>query len=232
MATYINGLCLPMTFLGANTPYVPITKEGLEADIAKLEALLAQANACLVTCEGRTINISSLTMDGGDVVVHTIGTTVGGYFTIFNNATSYPPPIPNPITEELPLNIISWLRIDGDTFGIDIYRDAEGNDLCDTITVDIFAQTDITIPEAGDPTLFNTPAVFTLPACAGTLSYTELYEGGVNTMTASVNSVTGVVTIPAQVLPSGIGSYYYYVTCTVLGVPTVIATCYLEVTNA
>ena len=46
MATYINGLCLPLTFLGANTPYVPITKEGLEADIANLEALLAQANAC------------------------------------------------------------------------------------------------------------------------------------------------------------------------------------------
>ena len=47
MATFINGLCLPMVFLGANTPYTPITLEGLEADIAKLEALLAQANGCL-----------------------------------------------------------------------------------------------------------------------------------------------------------------------------------------
>lgn len=231
MATYINGLCLPLTFLGANTPYVPITLEGLESDIAKLEALLAQANACLITCEGRTINISSLTMDSGDVVVHTIGTTVGGYFTILNNATSYPPPIPNPITEELPLNILSWLRINGDTFGIDIYRDAAGNALCDTITVAIFAQIDITIPTVGAATLFNTPAVFALPACAGTLSYTELYEDASDSITASVNATTGVVTIPAQTLPSGIGSYYYYVTCTALGVPTVIATCYLEVTN-
>jgi hypothetical protein len=48
MATFINGLCLPMVFLGANTPYTPITLEGLEADIAKLESLLSQAEACLV----------------------------------------------------------------------------------------------------------------------------------------------------------------------------------------
>ena len=231
MATIINGLCLPMVFLGANTPYTPITLEGLEADIAALEALLAQAEACLVTCEGRVINISSLTMDSGDVVVHTIGTTVGGYFTVFNNATSYPPPIPNPITQELPLNILSWLRVDGDTFGMNIYNDAEGLNLCDTITVDIFARIGIKIPTVGAATLFNTLKVFALPTCGGTLSYTELYEDTSDSITASVNSATGVVTIRAQTLASGTGSYYYYVTCTVLGVPTVIATCYLEVTN-
>ena len=149
-------------------------------------------------------------------------------------ATELPvPPFANPVSETMPaIDFLEALR-GGELseFGMNIYRDAEGNDLCDTITVDIFAQDGITIPEVGAPTLFNTPAVFTLPACAGTLSYTELYEGGADSIVASVDSVTGVVTIPAQVLPSGKGSYYYYVTCTVLGVPTVIATCYLEVTN-
>lgn len=143
------------------------------------------------------------------------------------------PPFANPVSETMPaIDFLEALR-GGELseFGMNIYRDAEGNDLCDTITVDIFAQDGITIPEVGAPTLFNTPAVFALPACAGTLSYTELYEDITDSITASIDSVTGVVTIPAQVLPSGIGSYYYYVTCTVLGVPTVIATCYLEVTN-
>lgn len=235
MATYINGLCLPMQFLSGNTPYVPITLEGLEADIAALEALLAQAEACLVTCEGRTINISSLTMDGTSIVIHTEDTTVGGYVSVVFGATEIPvPPFANPVSETMPA--IDFLEIlrggELSEFGMNIYRDAEGDDLCDTIAVDIFAQTDITIPEVGDPTLFDTPAVFTLPACAGTLSYTELYEGGADSIVASVDSVTGVVTIPAQTLSSGTGRYYYYVTCTVLGVPTVIATCYLEVTNA
>lgn len=235
MATYINGLCLPMTFLGANTPYVPITKEGLEADIAKLEALLAQANACLITCEGRTINISSLTMDAENVVIHTEGTTAGGYISITTVLGEYPvPPLANPVSEQFPpLGLLDTITFDGDTLAINTYRDAAGNDLCDTITVDIFAQTGITIPEVGAPTLFNTPVVFALPACAGTLSYTELFEGDSgDTIVASVNATTGVVTIPAQTLSSGTGRYYYYVTCTVLGVPTVIATCYLEVTNA
>ena len=63
------------------------------------------------------------------------------------------------------------------------------------------------------------------------------HVGGLRSRYCSVRSVIGsgggvcVVTIPAQTLPSGTGRYYYYVTCTVLGVPTVIATCYLEVTN-
>ena len=235
MATYINGLCLPMTFLGANTPYVPITKEGLEADIAKLEALLAQANACLITCEGRTINISSLTMDGTSIVIHTEDTTAGGYVSVVFGATELPvPPFANPISETIPaIDFLEALR-GGELseFGMNIYRDAEGLSLCDTIAVDIFAQDGITIPEIGAPTLFNTPAVFSLPTCAGTLSYTELFEAGGDPITASVNATTGVVTIPAQTLSSGTGRYYYYVTCTVLGVPTVIATCYLEVTNA
>ena len=235
MATYINGLCLPMTFLGANTPYVPITLEGLEADIAALEALLAQAEACLVTCEGRTINISSLTMDAESVVIHTEGTTAGGYIDFTFGALRYPvPPMVNPIDNQFPpIPMIDILQGEEDYgFDVNIYRDAEGNDLCDTVTVEIFAQTGITIPTIGAPTLFNTPAVFALPACAGTLSYTELYEDSANPMTASVDSVTGVVTIPAQTLSgTNVGGYNYYVTCTVLGVPTVIATCYLEVTN-
>lgn len=231
MATFINGLCLPMVFLGANTPYTPITLEGLEADIAKLEALLAQANGCL--CGGR-VNISSLSIAEVDrIVIHTEGTTVGGYLLPVFGAILLPiPPYPNPISNEFPpIDFVENLRISGDTFGMNIYSDAEGLNLCDTITVDIFAQTDITIPTVGAATLFNTPAVFALPACAGTLSYTELYEDASDSITASVNATTGAVTIPAQTLPSGIGRYYYYVTCTVLGVPTVIATCYLEVTN-
>jgi len=233
MATYINGLCLPLTFLGANTPYVPITKEGLEADIAKLEALLAQANACLITCEGRTINISSLTMDAENVVIHTEGTTVGGYIDFTFGVLHIPvPPIATPVSEQTePIKILGALRGGFTEFNANLYLDAEGVTLCDTITIDIFAQTDIKIPTVGAATLFNTPAVFALPTCGGTLSYTELYEDTSDSITASVNSATGVVTIPAQTLPSGIGSYYYYVTCTVLGVPTVIATCYLEVTN-
>lgn len=237
MATYINGLCLPMVFLGANTPYTPITLEGLEADIAKLEDLLEQANNCLITCEGRVINVSSLTMDGeDDVIIHTVGTTVGGYISFFvvTVDNTYPnPPIANPLSEQFAaIGFIDLLGNPGiGQFGMNIYRDAAGNDLCDSSEIEMFTQDGIAIPEAGATTLFNTPAVFALPACAGTLSYTELYEGGVDAMTASVDSVTGVVTIPAQTLPSGIGGYYYYVTCTVLGVPTVIATCYLEVTN-
>lgn len=231
MATYINGLCLPMVFLGANTPYVPITKEGLEADIAKLEALLAQANACL--CGGRTINVSSLSMDGSDTIIHTVGTTAGGFIDFTFGVLHIPiPPIATPVSEQTePLNLLEALRGDFTEFNANLYLDAEGLTLCDSIIIDIFAQDGITIPEVGAPTLFNTPAVFALPACAGTLSYTELYEDITDSITASIDSVTGVVTIPAQVLPSGIGSYYYYVTCTVLGVPTVIATCYLEVTN-
>lgn len=231
MATYINGLCLPMVFLGANTPYVPITKEGLEADIAKLEALLAQANACL--CGGRTINVSSLSMDGSDTIIHTVGTTAGGFIDFTFGVLHIPiPPIATPVSEQTePLNLLEALRGDFTEFNANLYLDAEGLTLCDSIIIDIFAQDGITIPEVGAPTLFNTPAVFALPACAGTLSYTELYEDITDSITASIDSVTGVVTIPAQVLPSGKGSYYYYVTCTVLGVPTVIATCYLEVTN-
>ena len=232
MATYISGLCLPMVFLGANTPYTPITLEGLEADIAALEALLAQANGCL--CSGRTINVSSLTMDGSDTIIHTIGTTVGGYIDFTFGVLHIPvPPIATPVSEQTePINLLEALRGGGFTeFNANIYSDAEGVTLCDTITIDIFAKDGITIPEIGAPTLFNTPAVFALPTCGGTLSYTELYEDTSDSITASVNSATGVVTIPAQTLPSGKGSYYYYVTCTVLGVPTVIATCYLEVTN-
>jgi hypothetical protein len=231
MATFINGLCLPMVFLGANTPYTPITLEGLEADIAALEALLEQANGCL--CSGRTINVSSLTMDGSDTIIHTVGTTAGGYIDIAFGIIHAPvPPVATPVSEQMePIKILDALHGDFTEFNANLYLDAEGVTLCDTITIDIFAQTDITIPTVGADTLFNTPAVFALPACAGTLSYTELYEGGRSSIVASVDSVTGVVTIPAQTLPSGIGSYYYYVTCTVLGVPTVIATCYLEVTN-
>ncbi len=233
MATFINGLCLPMVFLGANTPYTPITLEGLEADIAKLEALLAQANSCLITCEGRTINVSSLTMDGSDTIIHTVGTTAGGYIDIAFGIIHGPvPPVATPVSEQMePIKILDALRGDFTEFNANLYLDAEGVTLCDTITIDIFAQTDIKIPTVGAATLFNTPAVFALPACAGTLSYTELYEGGGSSIVASVDSVTGAVTIPAQTLPSGTGRYYYYVTCTVLGVPTVIATCYLEVTN-
>lgn len=231
MATYINGLCLPMQFLSGNTPYVPITKEGLEADISNLEALLAQANACL--CGGRTINVSSLSMDGSDTIIHTVGTTAGGFIDFTFGVLHIPiPPIATPVSEQTePLNLLEALRGDFTEFNANLYLDAEGLTLCDSIIIDIFAQDGITIPEVGAPTLFNTPAVFALPACAGTLSYTELYEDITDSITASIDSVTGVVTIPAQVLPSGIGSYYYYVTCTVLGVPTVIATCYLEVTN-
>jgi hypothetical protein len=233
MATFINGLCLPMVFLGANTPYTPITLEGLEADIAALEALLAQTEACLVTCEGRAINISSLTMDGGDTIIHTVGTTAGGYIDIAFGIIHAPvPPVATPVSEQMePIKILDALRGDFTEFNANLYLDAEGVTLCDTITIDIFAQTDIKIPTVGADTLFNTPADFALPACAGTLSYTELYEGGGSSIVASVDSVTGAVTIPAQTLPSGTGRYYYYVTCTVLGVPTVIATCYLEVTN-
>jgi hypothetical protein len=233
MATHINGLCLPMVFLGANTPYTPITLEGLEADIAKLEALLAQANNCLITCEGRVINVSSLTMDGENVVIHTIGTTAGGYISITIGLSEYPiPPLANPVSKQFPpLGLLDNLSIDGGTLKINIYRDAAGNDLCDTITVDIFAQIGIKIPTVGADTLFNTPAVFALPTCGGTLSYTELFEASSEPIVASVNSATGVVTIPAQTLAGVTGSYYYYVTCTVLGVPTVIATCYLEVIN-
>lgn len=139
------------------------------------------------------------------------------------------PPYPNPISNEFPsIDFLENLRISGDTFGMNIYSDAEGVTLCDTITIDIFARTGIKIPTVGAATLFNTPAVFALPTCGGTLSYTELYEDTSDSITASVNSATGVVTIHAQTLPSGIGSYYYYVTCTVLGVPTVIAICYLK----
>jgi len=233
MATFINGLCLPMVFLGANTPYTPITKEGLEADIAKLEALLAQANACLITCEGRTINISSLTMDAENVVIHTEGTTVGGYIDFTFGVLHIPvPPIATPVSEQTePIKILDALRGDFTEFNANLYLDAEGVTLCDTITIDIFAQTGIKISTVGVDTLFNTPVVFALPTCAGTLSYTELFEAGGDPIGASVDSVTGVVTIPAQTLPSGTGRYYYYVTCTVLGVPTVIATCYIEVIN-
>jgi len=233
MATFINGLCLPMVFLGANTPYTPITLEGLEADIAKLEALLAQANSCLITCEGRTINVSSLTMDGSDTIIHTVGTTAGGYIDIAFGIFHAPvPPVATPVSEQMePIMTLDALRGDFTEFNANLYLDAEGVTLCDTITIDIFAQTYIKIPKVGAATLFNTPAVFALPACAGTLSYTELYEGGGSSIVASVDSVTGAVTIPAQTLPSGTGRYYYYVTCTVLGVPTVIATCYLKVTN-
>jgi len=207
--------------------------EGLEADIAKLEALLAQANSCLITCEGRTINVSSLTMDGSDTIIHTVGTTAGGYIDIAFGIIHGPvPPVATPVSEQMePIKILDALRGDFTEFNANLYLDAEGVTLCDTITIDIFAQTDIKIPTVGAATLFNTPAVFALPACAGTLSYTELYEGGGSSIVASVDSVTGAVTIPAQTLPSGTGRYYYYVTCTVLGVPTVIATCYLEVTN-
>jgi hypothetical protein len=102
---------------------------------------------------------------------------------------------------------------------------AASNETQDVFTIDTFAQTGIKIPtNRGAATLFNTPAIFALPACVGTLSYTELFEAGSEAIVASVNSATGVVTIPAQTLPSGTGRYYYYVTCTVLGVPTVIAT--------
>lgn len=173
-------------------------------------------------------------MDGSDTIIHTIGTTVGGYIDFTFGVLHIPvPPIATPVSEQTePINLLEALR-GGDftEFNANIYSDAEGVTLCDTITIDIFAKDGITIPEIGAPTLFNTPAVFALPTCGGTLSYTELYEDISDSITASVNSATGVVTIPAQTLPSGKGSYYYYVTCTVLGVPTVIATCYLEVTN-
>lgn len=233
MATFINGLCLPMVFLGANTPYTPITLEGLEADIAKLESLLSQAEACLVTCDGRTINISSLTMDGENVVIHTIGTTAGGYISITTGLGEYPiPPLANPVSGQFPpYNMLQVFRGNG-SFNVNTYQDAAGLTLCDTITIDTFARVGIKIPTVGAATLFNTPAIFALPACVGTLSYTELFEAGSEPIAASVNSATGVVTIPAQTLPSGTGRYYYYVTCTVLGVPTVIATCYLKVINS
>jgi len=220
-----------MVVLGANTPYTPITLEGLEADIAKLESLLSQAEACLVTCDGRTINISSLTTMNEEVVVHTVGTTVGGYISITVGEFEVPtPPLPNPEAEQFPpYNMLQVFRENG-SFNVNTYQDAAGLTLCDTITIDTFAQTGITIPTVGSSTLFKTPAVFALPTCAGVLSYTELFAGA-PPMTASVNTTTGDVTIPAQTLPSGTGRYYYYVTCTVLGVPTVIATCYLEVIN-
>lgn len=174
-------------------------------------------------------------MDAENVVIHTEGTTAGGYVSVVFGATELPvPPFANPVSETIPaIDFLEALR-GGELseFGMNIYRDAEGLSLCDTIAVDIFAQDGITIPEIGAPTLFNTPAIFALPACVGTLSYTELFEAGSEPIAASVNSATGVVTIPAQTLASVTGTYYYYVTCTVLGVPTVIATCYLEVTNA
>ncbi len=206
--------------------FVEVRCDGVLVAVAGLQLLNA------VTCD---INISSLTMDGGSLVIHTEGTTAGGYVSLTVGGLAYSiPPLTNPLTEQFPsYSMMDKLAGEAPTFGANIYSDAAGLNLCDTITVDIFAQTGITIPTIGADTLFNTPAVFTLPACAGTLSYTELYEGDVAyAITASVDSVTGVVTIPAQTLAaSGIGSYYYYVTCTVLGVPTVIATCCLIVTQ-
>jgi hypothetical protein len=172
-------------------------------------------------------------MDGTTVVVHLVGTTAGGYISLTLEGENYPvPPFENPISEELPpVGLLTTLNNTGTEFNVNLYFDAEGLNLCDTITVDIFTQIGIKIPTVGAATLFNTPAVFALPTCAGTLSYTELFEAGGDPIGASVNSATGVVTIPAQTLASGTGRYYYYVTCTVLGVPTVIATCYLEVIN-
>jgi hypothetical protein len=116
MATFINGLCLPMVFLGANTPYTPITLEGLEADIAALEALLEQANGCL--CSGRTINVSSLTMDAENVVIHTEGTTAGGYIDIAFGIIHAPvPPVATPVSEQMePIKILDALR--GGLYGV------------------------------------------------------------------------------------------------------------------
>lgn len=79
---------------------------------------------------------------------------------------------------------------------------------CDSVVINNYTRS-ITVPtDAETPTVAAVPAG--TPACAGTTLYVELLAYGLTGVT--LNTSTGAVTIPAQVIDP-IGIYYYYKLC-------------------
>lgn len=78
---------------------------------------------------------------------------------------------------------------------------------CDSVVINNYTRS-ITVPAEGDPTAAAVPAG--APACAGTTLYVELLAFNLTDVT--LNTSTGEVTIPAQVVDTE-GVYYYYKLC-------------------
>lgn len=78
---------------------------------------------------------------------------------------------------------------------------------CDSVVINNYTRS-ITVPTGGGKTEAAVPVG--TPACAGTTLYVELLAYGLTGVT--LNTSTGAVTIPAQVIDP-IGIYYYYKLC-------------------
>lgn len=93
------------------------------------------------------------------------------------------------------------------------------NDDCETICSEAEFITIVTtsiVPRKGGILQILHPN--TIPACVGTIGYVFLYSN--NVWGASMNTLTGTVSVPAQNI-SGQGNFYYYVTCNGFVIATV-----------
>ena len=85
------------------------------------------------------------------------------------------------------------------------------NDDCETICS---SSTFITIADTGIVTrkggVMQFPPPNEIPACSGAIGYAQLYVDKI--VGASINTTTGVVAVPAQII-NGQGYFIYYVTC-------------------
>lgn len=106
------------------------------------------------------------------------------------------------------------------TPGTTVYTIYASNDGCETpCSSAIFTNYCSTVyaPESGDDTVYTPDS---LPACAGTIVYTEFVNmGGVTGIT--IDPDTGEITVPAQTIGEG-AIYGYYMTCDGVLVATVV----------
>ena len=96
--------------------------------------------------------------------------------------------------------------VDGTEYTFYVSND-NGLTYCDSVVINNYTR-EVTVPAEGAPTAAAVPAG--APACAGTTLYVDLLAFNLTGVT--LNTSTGEVTIPAQVVdPEGV--YYYYKLC-------------------
>ncbi len=203
--------------LNPQATIVGTTKYPTAAELA--EALQAIVADCGCSCaDGCNIVLTGVQMSGmGAAIIISEASTP----TSFKLAWNYNDGESTGVTE---CNEGNELMIFGDAMfladeGTTIYEVMDCNDNC----LAAFTNTavNIIIPDRGEEDTVFTPD--NLPPCEGTLSFTEIFAGGV--VGVVLNEETGEVTIPAQSL-SGDTYYGYSVTCNGVLVATIFIRIY------
>lgn len=154
-----------------------------------------------------SINITALTFDGTtlDIIYNATGATDVGLTLVYNNV---------PLVLACNANTGTYSEVAQATFiaanGVTATL-GTSNDGCatDCSTASFITLTDTGIaPRKGGIGVFSPPV--TLPVCGGTVGYTALFVSGLTGV--SIDSMTGVVSVPAQIINTQ-GNFYYYVTC-------------------